>query len=221
MSETVIVLASGSPRRRKLMAEMGLSFAVKTADVDESPLPGESPVALAERLSRSKAKAVAGSLDSQDACVLVVAADTVVALGPEILGKPADEADAVRMLTALRGRAHQVHSAICVLDVQSGECRACTNTTQVTMRDYADEELHGYVAGGDPLDKAGAYAIQHPEFAPVKSMDGCLTGVMGLPLGDLCELLAGFGVRTPCAVVEVCEGHAAFECCQRGISPRR
>lgn len=212
---TEIVLASGSPRRRQLMSELGLQFTVLTAGVDESPMPGESPVQLAERLSRFKAKAVADVLGQNDGRVLVVAADTVVAQDSEILGKPADAADAVRMLTVLRGRMHQVHSAVCVLDVLSGECKTCTNTTQVTMRDYADEEMREYVAGGDPLDKAGAYAIQHPKFAPVLAMDGCLTGVMGLPLGDLCELLAGFGVRPGCPVVEVCERHAAFGCCQR------
>jgi septum formation protein len=215
MTGRLIVLASASPRRKQLMADLGIDCEVITADVDETPLPAESPTELAERLARSKARAVAVRAEVGNGAALVIAADTVVALGSDILGKPVDEQDARRMLLRLRAGEHQVHSAVCVLDVQSGECRTIVNTTQVLMRPYETDEIHRYVASRDPLDKAGAYAIQHSEFAPVREFDGCLSGVMGLPLGDLCDLLAQFGVTPTTPIVEVCERQADFACCRR------
>ena len=139
----------------------------------------------------------------------------MVALDDEILGKPADAEDARRMLRALRGRRHQVYTAVCVWDVAAGAYDVCVNTTQVNMRSYSDAELERYVESGDPMDKAGAYAIQHAEFAPVVALDGCFSSVMGLPLGDVCELLAEFGVEMTCEVADVCERQADFACCMR------
>ena len=212
-----LVLASASPRRQAFLRDLGFTFAVAVAEVDESPLPGEKPIPLAVRLAEAKAKAAAGKHGEGGLPRVIVAADTVVALGDELYGKPVDEADAAGMLMRLRNREHQVHSAVCVLAMPSRESLTRVSTTTVRMRDYSDEEIAVYVATGDPMDKAGAYAIQHPEFAPAASIEGCLTGVMGLPLGELCRLLAGHGALPATPVVEVCEGRTHFRCCQREV----
>ncbi len=209
-----IILASSSPRRQAFLHDLGLDFAVMPADVDETPLPAESPTALARRLAESKAQAVAARLPAgRD--VVVVAADTIVAMGMQQLGKPDDKADASRMLAMLRDREHEVHSAVCVLDAASGCAHTRVNTTVVWMRNYSDKEIATYVESGDPLDKAGAYAIQHPEFNPAQTIDGCLSNVVGLPLDDLCELLVAVGIEVPGDVVEVCEAQTHFACCRR------
>jgi septum formation protein len=209
-----LVLASTSPRRQAFLRELGLTFTVIPADIDETPLDGEAPVALAHRLASSKAQAVAGRVNPGEPAV-IVAADTVVALGKVLLGKPEDAADATRMLVMLRNRAHEVHSAVSVLDMASGLIETKVNNTTVWMRDYSDADIAAYVESGDPLDKAGAYAIQHPTFAPAQRISGCLSGVVGLPLGDLRELLARSGVPLVGNVVCVCEAQTHFTCCQR------
>lgn len=209
-----VVLASSSPRRQAFLRELGLHFTVMPADLDEMPLPDEDPVALAHRLACSKAQAVASKLaNGQDA--VVIAADTVVALGKELLGKPEDHADAQRMLLRLRARDHEVHSAVSILDTTTGWQETVVNTTTVWMRDYSDAEVAQYVASGDPMDKAGAYAIQHPTFNPAQRICGCLSGVIGLPLGDLRDLLMQAGIEVPGDVGMVCEAQTHFPCCQR------
>jgi predicted house-cleaning NTP pyrophosphatase (Maf/HAM1 superfamily) len=131
------------------------------------------------------------------------------------LGKPEDAADAARMLHVLAASSHEVHSAISVHDTTSGETHTLVNTTVVWMRDYSDAEVAEYIQSGDPLDKAGAYAIQHPTFRPAERVQGCLSGVVGLPLGDLRELLSRVGIEIPRAIVPVCEAKKLFACCQR------
>ncbi len=138
-----------------------MSFNIDAADVDETALPGEPPDALACRLCRSKAAAVA----ARHPGATVLAADTMVALDDMLLGKPADALDAAAMLRLLRGRTHQVYTAVCVAN--DGSLASQLSISDVTMRPYSDAEIAAYVATGDPLDKAGAYAIQHPVFAPV------------------------------------------------------
>ncbi len=210
-----IALASASPRRQAFLKDLGLEFSAAATDVDESPLPGEKPIPLARRLAQSKAQAAVRLLGVDERALLIIAADTVVALGDELFGKPVDAADASAMLTRLRNRAHQVHSAVCVLALPEGKLSTLVNSTTVWMRDYSDAEICAYVATGDPLDKAGAYAIQHPTFAPAASIDGCLAGVMGLPLGDMCRLLAEYGVLPAVPVADVCEDRTHFRCCRR------
>ncbi|MEZ4673166.1 MAG: Maf family protein [Caldilineaceae bacterium] len=188
-----LILASGSLRRQQFLRELGLSYSVVVADIDETPQPGEAPIALARRLAEAKATAVAARLPRQ-AATLIIAADTVVALGNQLLGKPADAQEATQMLELLRNRPHHVHSSICVLEQHSGRHLTRVNSTAVQMREYSDAEMAAYVASGDPFDKAGGYAIQHPDFAPVSALSGCISGVIGLPLGDLRELLAALGV---------------------------
>ncbi len=171
-----LILASQSPRRRALLAALGLTFTVDAADVDEAPLPGEAPGEMVCRLCRAKALAVA----ARHPRATVLAADTMVVLDGVLLGKPADIADAWAMLRALRGRTHQVYTAVTV--VSAGAVRSQLAISDVTMRPFSDAEIAAYVATGDPLDKAGAYAIQHPLFSPVASWAGCYAGIMGLPL---------------------------------------
>jgi septum formation protein len=202
-----LILASQSPRRRQLLAALGLTFALDAADVDETPLPGEDPAALACRLCRAKAAAVAGRHPG----AIVLAADTMVALDGMLLGKPADEFEATAMLRRLRGRTHQVYTAVCV--AHGGSLASRLSISDVTMRPYSDEEIARYVATGDPLDKAGAYAIQHPAFAPVAAWEGCYAGIMGLPLRLAGEMLAEAGPKVPGDVATVCGGLNGGRCC--------
>ena len=160
-----IVLASSSPRRRALLTALGFRFTVDAADIDEGALPGETPPALVRRLSHKKAVAV----HERHADMTVLAADTIVVLDGQILGKPRDPGEAVNMLVALRGRMHEVYTAVSVAGLGS-EAPAAVATdvccSNVWMRQYSDAEIQAYVTTGDPLDKAGAYAIQHPSFSP-------------------------------------------------------
>lgn len=217
MTPTVI-LGSASPRRSAFLDQMGLDFEIRVADIDETPLPNESPTVLVMRLAEGKAQAVAEAFTANGTSLegpcLIIAADTVVAIGDQVLGKPIDETDARRMLKQLRTGPHQVHSAICVRSTGDGRQETRLNTSTVIMRAYSDDDIEAYIAGGDPMDKAGAYAIQHPGFAPVAELDGCFTGVMGLPLGDLTDLLAEFGVDVETPLPHICEEHTNFACCR-------
>ena len=209
-----LILASASPRRQAFLRDLGLDFTVITADIDETPHADEAPVALARRLAEEKAATVARKVTRAHGQALIIAADTVVAQGDVLLGKPDTPAEAVQMLTILRTAPHQVVSAICVFDTARVEAHTVANITHVTMRDYTDAEIAAYVATGDPMDKAGAYAIQHPEFNPVAAMTGCYSGVMGLPLGDLVDMLAACGVTVAQPVAPVCMAHGTGACCR-------
>jgi MAF protein len=208
------ILASSSPRRRELLSSLGIDFIVVKPQVDETRHPGEPPLDYVARLSRDKAIDVAARLDEPAA---VLAADTVVILGAdtlgvdehgEILGKPVDADDARDMLRRLRGRTHQVCTALTLVQVSDVGTRYIVSLqtpitritrTDVTMRDYSDAEIEAYIATGDPFDKAGSYAIQHPEFNPVATIEGSYTNVVGLPLETLRDMLAeiGWPVRQP------------------------
>lgn len=220
-----IILASTSPRRQNLFGLLGLTFMVYTADVDETPRPGEEPEKLVARLSATKAAAVAHELSTSShewadewpgawESSLVVAADTVVVLDHEILGKPDDAVHAKQMLERLGGRPHTVHSGVTVVEIGSGRATIHLNRTTVWMRDYSEIEIEAYVATGDPLDKAGAYAIQHAGFQPAERIAGCFTGVMGLPLGALADGLAHFDITLPVDVAKVCQKWTGHPCCR-------
>jgi len=209
MSDTLI-LASNSPRRHALLASLGLDFAVDSADVDETPIPGEAPDTMVSRLCRTKALAVAGRHPG----ATILAADTVVALDGALLGKPADTAEAIGMLRALRGRTHQVYTAVCI--ATDGYLRSRLSISHVTMRPYSDDEIAAYVDTGDPLDKAGAYAIQHLRFSPVARWEGCYPGIMGLPLRLTADLLAEAGITIEADIVTGCERTSGANCCARG-----
>jgi len=191
-----LLLASTSPRRRKLLAQAGLEFAViapgADGGVDETPLPGEAPAAYVERLARAKARA--GLLEARrqghGGALLVLGADTTVAVDAELLGKPVDDQDARRMLRLLSGRSHQVLTGLCLDDGM--EARCCVSISSVTFRTLSERDVDDYVASREPFDKAGGYGIQGRAALLVKRLEGSYSGVMGLPLCELGELLETF-----------------------------
>jgi MAF protein len=206
------VLASSSPRRRELLSLTEIAFERATPQADESRLPGEPPSEYVTRLSQLKARQAAQSIDPP---ALVLAADTIVALGEDILGKPRDPDQARAMLTRLRGRAHMVYSAITLLETSTGRAVTDLAATQVPMRAYSDAEIEAYIASGDPFDKAGAYAIQHRGFNPVAEMTGCFASVMGLPLCHLVRSLRALDYPPgdlPQRVPSACQSHLDYEC---------
>lgn len=194
MSAPQIVLASASPRRKELLTRIGLEIAVMPADIDETVLPGERPEAHVERLSLSKAQAIADRGDVSGRWF--IGSDTVVVRDNIILGKPADEADAAVMLRSLAGRSHRVVSGYAVVDRQKKTFEAVAVTTRVTFRELTDAEIAGYIATGEPADKAGAYGIQGIGACLVSSIDGSYTNVVGLPLCEVVETLERMGAAT-------------------------
>lgn len=206
------VLASASPRRRKLFSLLEVPFVTTAACVDEESEEGESPQEMVCRLSLAKAKAVALSYPEG----LIVAADTIVVLDGEALGKPADEAEALAMLRRLRGRKHTVISGVTVCHPGAGRAITELAESAVWMRAYTNEEVARYAASGDPLDKAGAYAIQHRNFSPVERIEGCYASVMGLPLCHLARALAQLGLMLPVDVPQACRGFTCHRCLVAG-----
>lgn len=186
-----LILASASPRRHALIRLLGRPVTVRPADVDEESVTDPEPAVNVVRTARLKAEAAAAALDK---AAIVIAADTTVALGGEMLNKPAGPSDARAMLRRLRGRTHQVHTGLVVLQAGTEHVATAVSTTDVTMRHYDDAEIDAYVASGDPLDKAGSYAIQHTGFRPVARLSGCYTGVVGFPLCCLVAALRKLNV---------------------------
>jgi septum formation protein len=186
-----LILASASPRRRELLAQAGFDFEVRAADIDETPLAGESAAAYVERLAIEKAQAVCALYDRDSERVTVLAADTTVVL-PDgtILGKPEDAADARRMLGLLSGRTHSVMTGLAAVSTRAPGFVSAVEITQVTFLVLTDEEIATYVAGGEPLDKAGAYAIQGFAARWIPRIEGCYFNVVGLPLARTVSLLA-------------------------------
>ena len=202
-----LILASNSPRRRQLLALTGMPFIVSAADVDESQFTNETPADYVLRLAETKAYAIQADPDQ-----VVLAADTTVVDGSDILGKPANEAEAVAMLTRLRGHTHQVYTGIALLRRSDGLLLKDLCVTDVPMRDYSDEEIQDYVATGDPLDKAGAYAIQHPDFHPVSRMDGCFASVMGLPVCHVILQMRKMDLQPNTDFFASCETLLEYQC---------
>ncbi len=189
MAPPVLTLASQSPRRRELLGALGLALEVRPAHADETPHPGEAPEAYARRVAREKARTVEGEV--------VLAADTTVAVGGEILGKPRDDADAARMLRLLSGRDHQVISAVCLRRPAVRLEFEAVSTTTVTVAPLDERTIAWYVATGEPRDKAGAYAVQGRFGAFVRAVAGSVTGVIGLPLDETLGLLRRAGYPLP------------------------
>jgi septum formation protein len=191
-----LYLASGSPRRRELLTQIGVSFTAVGVDIDETPLPDESAVAYVERLARDKAEAGMATLvtggNAADACVL--GADTAVVLDGQILGKPVDQAHAQAMLNALSGREHEVLTAVAILD--HSRCEAYVVRSVVRFRPIQAGEAQAYWNSGEPQDKAGGYAIQGLAAIFVDGLQGSYSAVVGLPLCETAELLSRFGI--PC-----------------------
>ncbi|TAK75547.1 MAG: septum formation protein Maf [Dehalococcoidia bacterium] len=194
-----VVLASASPRRRALVAALGVPFEADPADVDEAS-DERDPVRLAEALALSKARAVAARRPGD----VVIGSDTVVALEGRLLGKPGDAAEARAMLHALRGRAHEVVTGVAVVVAGRHVEAVSHQRTAVVMRAYTDAECEEFIARGEPFDKAGGYAIQDAVFRPVARIDGCECGVIGLPLWTLRQCLAEAGVETGMPALDRC-----------------
>jgi len=184
-------------------------FSVFVSDVDESLKPGEAPADYVQRLAEAKARAAVANARAEH---VIVAADTAVVDGSVILGKPRDMADAVEMLRNLRGHAHRVYTGLSILDMKNGQSVTEVCVTDVPMRNYSDDEISAYVLTGDPLDKAGAYAIQHPRFQPVENMRGCFASVMGLPLCHLTRALRKLGVTPNTDIPGNCQTYLQYQC---------
>lgn len=192
-----LLLASASPRRRRLLTKLGLPFTVSVAPGDEDlaqtyykgPIEGLAQWTAAH-------KALMTFSQPEAAQHLVITADTTVLLDGQVLGKPKDEEHARQMLLALRGRWHRVVTGVVVSALIDGKLKVhgARCTTPVLMRNYSDEEMAAYIASGSPMDKAGAYGVQHPQFQPTERIEGCYENVVGLPLCVLVDLLAEFGV---------------------------
>ncbi|SFJ10622.1 septum formation protein [Paenibacillus sp. UNC496MF] len=193
-----LVLASSSPRRRELVASLGLSLPVLilSSDADESTPSDWSPPRIVEQLGLRKARATAAMLASGDAASsLVVGADTVVVLDGEVLGKPRDRADAIGMLSRLQGRAHAVYTGVACVDARTGRERIAHRRTEVVMKPLDAGLIERYVDSGEPMDKAGSYGIQGRAAVLVERIDGDYFNVVGLPLSLLADMLSEFDIR--------------------------
>ena len=186
-----LVLASSSPRRREIVKGLAEPVVSAAPHGDERRVgPDETAEELVASLSLEKVRQVA---DGAGAAV-VLGADTVVVIDGDVMGKPGDAAEATQMLRRLRGRTHRVVTGVTAVDTASGRSSASIKTTEVTMRRYSDAEISTYVATGEPMDKAGGYAVQDSGFRPAASVDGCYLNVVGLPLCEVVTLLEGMGV---------------------------
>src|SRR5580658_9009429 len=179
----MLVLASASPRRQELLRNAGITFEVQPANIPEDPQPGESAKDYTERLAREKALAVA----NQRRHDVVLGADTVVVVDSQLLGKPSDPADAARMLRMLSGRKHQVITGVCL--VVGGQPSVASETTLVTVSEITDKEIADYVSSGEPMDKAGAYAIQGIASRWIPRIEGDYSNVVGLPVALVFRML--------------------------------
>ena len=213
-----ILLASNSPRRKQLLALGGWTFEVLPADIDERPLPDERPWDYVSRLAETKAKAVAEVAPPES---MIIAADTTVVDsgrdsaghdGPAILGKPENRQEALEMLRRLRGRTHQVFTALAIYRPSDRALLSDLCVTDVPMRNYTDQEIEAYIASGDPFDKAGGYAIQHAGFHPVDQLAGCYANVVGLPLCHLTRGLRPFGIQPQHDIPSACQITLKYDC---------
>ncbi len=204
-----ILLASGSPRRREMIGWLGYPVRAQAVPVDEQPLADEPPRAYVRRLATAKAQA--GAPYAPPGWV-VVGGDTAVIFQGRILGKPRDEGEAHAMLRALRGRAHQVLSGVAVYRPADGALWSTVVATTVHMRPLSDAEIAAYVASGDPLDKAGAYAVQNAAFRPVARIEGCYANVVGLPLCHLAQGIACLLGPPDAALPSRCTATFGYNC---------
>jgi len=204
-----LILASNSPRRKQLLALTGWDFDVQPADINEDLLPAESPDNYVLRLAEGKAREVARMTGGSE---IILAADTTVVDADAILGKPVHAAEAASMLRGLRGHIHQVYTGLAVCRSRADILVTDLCITDVPMRNYLDEDMLAYIASGDPFDKAGGYAIQHPDFHPVENITGCFASVMGLPLCHLARSIKKMGVEAQVDIPAECQSALDYDC---------
>ena len=212
--QPTLYLASASPRRRQLLAEAGIAFVTHIVPVDEDALTAaySGPLErLGEHLARQKAAAARRDLREHGLDGTVLASDTTVLAGGRSLAKPGDAGEAIAMLSVLRGREHVVVTGVAVAEPGSAEIRSASSQSRVRMRNYSDEELRSYATSGDPLDKAGAYSIQHAGFHPVAGFSGCYLGIVGLPVCIVAALL-GRGPLPPVEKILPCPAGSSRRC---------
>ena len=212
--DSQLYLASNSPRRKELLSLIGWEYSLLPSQVDETALPGEDGMVYVKRIAKSKALKAASQAGGSG---VIISADTAVIDRSknginEIFGKPKDSADAADMLRRLRGHTHQVLSAVTILHARDGKILVDCCSTDVPMRNYYNEEIDAYIATGDPMDKAGAYAIQYAGFHPVEKMEGCYANVMGLPLCHLTRSLILFSLPPKTDVPQACQAALGYNC---------
>lgn len=218
LMDVQLILASQSPRRRELLHLLGLPFLAIVANADEESIVEPDPVLNVMKTARLKSAIIASQLDTAvSPHTIILAADTTVAFAGAMLNKPANANEARQMLQRLRDNQHEVHTGVVLLEPISGREWQGVSTAVVTMRPYSDSEIDAYVATGDPFDKAGAYAIQHPQFRPVAHLQGCYCNVMGLPICALMVALPQFlgpNVSTfpPFDMTAVQKAHLHYPC---------
>jgi septum formation protein len=186
-NKQMVILASRSPRRIELLKQVGIECIVLPADIDESIRQGELPEQYVKRLAKEKALATAANRKNEYSHLIVLAADTTVSVGDQVLGKPENDKEAVRMLKMLSGKKHAVHTAVAVC--HGGKVRVVLNTTQVKMARLTTKAINAYVASGEHRDKAGSYGIQGKAAAWIETIEGSYSGVMGLPLFETVQLI--------------------------------
>lgn len=208
MNKTFI-LASQSPRRQSLLKLLQIPFEIMVANANEATVTNADPAINVVKTAVLKANIIADRLSNDS---IIIAADTTVVLDSQMLGKPRSKTDAWHMLTALRQQPHAVYTGLVLHDTKSGNSLHRVNRSIVTMRPYTDAEVDAYIASGDPMDKAGAYAIQHPTFRPVARLDGCFTGVMGLSVCQLIEAFDTWHLARPTDLTAVLAAHSTYPC---------
>lgn len=209
-----LYLASNSPRRKELLSLVKKEYNHLPIQVDETPLPDEEGLEYVQRIAASKARRAISQVQMKS---VVIAADTTVLQcgmngRMKILGKPTDSVEAAEMLRSLRGKVHQVITAVSIAYTGDGTMFGDYCVTDVPMRNYSEEEINAYVVSGDPLDKAGAYGIQHIGFHPVENLQGCYANVMGLPLCHLTRDMAQLGLRPKADVPQACQAALGYDC---------
>jgi MAF protein len=209
MTDRILLLASASPRRLELIQLLKVPWIARAADVDEESVSHPDPAADVVKTAQLKAEYAAATAPEN---YIVIGADTTVVLDGIKLNKPAGEDEAREMLTVLRGRSHEVHTGLTIIDLSSRKLVADVSSVSVPMRYYSDSEIDAYIATGDPLDKAGAYAIQHPELRPVLNLRGCYATVVGLPLCHLVRALREVGMEIISDVPSSCQELFNYDC---------
>lgn len=206
-----ILLASQSPRRRELIKLLNLPFEAISVDADEDSIQDKDLKANVQARARLKAATFASTYERSTQ--LIIGADTAVSLNNQLLNKPTSPTHAKEMLTALRGQRHEVHSGVVLLNPQREINIAFVNTAVVTMRSFTENEINAYIETGDPLDKAGGYAIQHPVFKPVSQLDGCFLSVMGFPVCQLILELKKINISVQFAYDQLQQAHENYPIC--------